>query len=51
MKKIMFILTVAAIAYSPLFTPQAQASQGKGHKNHKGHNHYAHHAKRHQKHA
>jgi Ni/Co efflux regulator RcnB len=53
MKKILFLLTAAAIVCSPLLVTSAQAGQGKKHKAHKAqkaHHHAKHHAKHH-KHA
>jgi hypothetical protein len=51
MKKILFLLAVAVIAFSPAMVSTAQAGQGKhSHaKLHKGHHHQAHHAKKHGK--
>jgi uncharacterized protein HemX len=49
MKKIMLILAAAAIACSPLFVSQAQASPGKSHKAvHKKAGHQAKHLAKHQ---
>jgi hypothetical protein len=43
MKKLMIILAVVTIAFSPVSVLQAQAGQGKVHKHHKGHHHGKHH--------
>ena len=51
MKKLLLILTVAALAFSPLAVTQAEAGQGKHQaaKKHHKHQHKKHHKKHHKK--